>query len=120
MKEFAAGITAKAGKRVAAFGDCSSEKTRTAASLARIPDEESRRFAALALAQCGDGTAKKLIEAEAKARPQDWVVQGIFVRQIDGLSSLQKGDASAVVAIRSEEHTSELQSHLNLVCRLLL
>src|SRR5260370_8961424 len=25
-----------------------------------------------------------------------------------------------VVALRSEEHTSELQSHLNLVCRLLL
>src|SRR4029434_9190967 len=25
-----------------------------------------------------------------------------------------------VVAVRSEEHTSELQSHLNLVCRLLL
>src|SRR5260370_8990438 len=28
--------------------------------------------------------------------------------------------ATAVVAARSEEHTSELQSHLNLVCRLLL
>src|SRR4051812_49594106 len=28
--------------------------------------------------------------------------------------------AAAVRAIRSEEHTSELQSHVNLVCRLLL
>src|SRR5260370_5487965 len=28
--------------------------------------------------------------------------------------------ARAVPAVRSEEHTSELQSHLNLVCRLLL
>src|SRR5260370_7883421 len=28
--------------------------------------------------------------------------------------------ASAVAQVRSEEHTSELQSHLNLVCRLLL
>src|SRR5260370_987104 len=28
--------------------------------------------------------------------------------------------ATVVVAMRSEEHTSELQSHLNLVCRLLL
>src|SRR6476661_10325927 len=27
---------------------------------------------------------------------------------------------AAVVGMRSEEHTSELQSHLNLVCRLLL
>src|SRR5260370_4720662 len=30
------------------------------------------------------------------------------------------GGAHAPVAARSEEHTSELQSHLNLVCRLLL
>src|SRR5260370_13882003 len=29
-------------------------------------------------------------------------------------------DVRAVVSMRSEEHTSELQSHLNLVCRLLL
>src|SRR5260370_28979657 len=29
-------------------------------------------------------------------------------------------EAPAPLAIRSEEHTSELQSHLNLVCRLLL
>src|SRR5260370_26290050 len=28
--------------------------------------------------------------------------------------------ASSASAVRSEEHTSELQSHLNLVCRLLL
>src|SRR5467141_4993976 len=28
--------------------------------------------------------------------------------------------ASAMLTCRSEEHTSELQSHLNLVCRLLL
>src|SRR5260370_26561054 len=30
------------------------------------------------------------------------------------------GDSGAFLAARSEEHTSELQSHLNLVCRLLL
>src|SRR5260370_26492359 len=29
-------------------------------------------------------------------------------------------DALAIWSFRSEEHTSELQSHLNLVCRLLL
>src|SRR5260370_26239761 len=29
-------------------------------------------------------------------------------------------DASGLEDVRSEEHTSELQSHLNLVCRLLL
>jgi len=93
---------------VAAYGDCSSAKTQTAASLARIPDGENRRFAALALAQCGDGTAKKLIEAEAKARPQDSLVQGVFVPLIDALNSLQKGDGSAAVAILEPARRYEL------------
>src|SRR5260370_18085986 len=31
-----------------------------------------------------------------------------------------RATTSAFSAVRSEEHTSELQSHLNLVCRLLL
>src|SRR5207237_9583235 len=31
-----------------------------------------------------------------------------------------RGEALKVFHVRSEEHTSELQSHLNLVCRLLL
>src|SRR5690242_21420761 len=30
------------------------------------------------------------------------------------------GDDGAIISSRSEEHTSELQSHVNLVCRLLL
>src|SRR5260370_4806883 len=30
------------------------------------------------------------------------------------------GDLYVITRVRSEEHTSELQSHLNLVCRLLL
>src|SRR5260370_23887005 len=38
-------------------------------------------------------------------------------RRTDGTLALV-GDA--IVLARSEEHTSELQSHLNLVCRLLL
>jgi len=68
-----------------------------------VPGQNSRRrkppVCALALAQCGDGTAKKLIEAEAKARPQDSVVQRIFVPLIDALNNPQKGDGSAAVAI---------------------
>src|SRR5260370_32120433 len=34
------------------------------------------------------------------------------------ISPLRLGESLNAVAIRSEEHTSELQSHLNLVCRL--
>src|SRR4029434_9174316 len=34
--------------------------------------------------------------------------------------TLQTLNGSSTVLVRSEEHTSELQSHLNLVCRLLL
>src|SRR6266480_5404265 len=37
-----------------------------------------------------------------------------------GFSGLEPGDKWCVCVTRSEEHTSELQSHVNLVCRLLL
>src|SRR5260370_29360536 len=40
----------------------------------------------------------------------------ILLRILDGSTSLWHKDE----VVRSEEHTSELQSHLNLVCRLLL
>src|SRR5260370_17738141 len=36
------------------------------------------------------------------------------------LGSARPSEGLPVCAFRSEEHTSELQSHLNLVCRLLL
>src|SRR5690606_42021550 len=39
---------------------------------------------------------------------------------VDGRYSLQVDNANAVLVFRSEEHTSELQSRENLVCRLLL
>src|SRR5260370_25987246 len=37
-----------------------------------------------------------------------------------GARHAPEGGADAAHRVRSEEHTSELQSHLNLVCRLLL
>src|SRR5260370_13211239 len=40
--------------------------------------------------------------------------------QIAKMSSSAGARAVSTPALRSEEHTSELQSHLNLVCRLLL
>src|SRR5260221_14677781 len=48
----------------------------------------------------------------------------IFQGDVDFRRSLRKGDRFSVVyeslEARSEEHTSELQSHSDLVCRLLL
>src|SRR6266480_1420988 len=41
-----------------------------------------------------------------------WQLAALFVRLFRSLD--------AIVGSRSEEHTSELQSHVNLVCRLLL
>src|SRR5260370_2174149 len=37
-----------------------------------------------------------------------------------GVASRDEGEVIKWLTVRSEEHTSELQSHLNLVCRLLL
>src|SRR5260370_17923659 len=42
-----------------------------------------------------------------------------FLRCLNHLETIDSGRV-AVEGERSEEHTSELQSHLNLVCRLLL
>src|SRR5260370_27807954 len=43
-----------------------------------------------------------------------------FVAATDGNLSVRMDTGRIMVTPRSEEHTSELQSHLNLVCRLLL
>src|SRR5260370_7931954 len=50
--------------------------------------------------------------------PYGYDVAKIRLDAIDELADRPK--AKYVVVYRSEEHTSELQSHLNLVCRLLL
>src|SRR5690242_20840281 len=42
-----------------------------------------------------------------------------LLHQIRDMVQWRRGDA-VLLAERSEEHTSELQSHVNLVCRLLL
>src|SRR2546429_5423349 len=43
-----------------------------------------------------------------------------FGEHSESLGGSQPGGRAALSAIRSEEHTSELQSRLHLVCRLLL
>src|SRR5260370_17975086 len=54
----------------------------------------------------------------ARLRPGSHALPGLIRVDVDVVD----GERCAVddVYIRSEEHTSELQSHLNLVCRLLL
>src|SRR5260370_10894259 len=47
-----------------------------------------------------------------------FVVSSLVIRAMGGPQALIAWLAGAL--LRSEEHTSELQSHLNLVCRLLL
>src|SRR5260370_27955255 len=62
---------------------------------------------------CGEAeTAKEAITKAAELRP-DLIVLDYKLQTSDGI-------AAADGLLRSEEHTSELQSHLNLVCRLLL
>src|SRR5260370_15914474 len=60
--------------------------------------------------QCPSGPPEM---EEAMTRPFVWFLTGLIML---GVAST----ASAAAQDRSEEHTSELQSHLNLVCRLLL
>src|SRR5688572_32585772 len=65
---------------------------------------------------------KALIVLEAVRRPDDRVVQAvrmvILEHLADALFEVRRCDE--LQTARSEEHTSELQSQSNLVCRLLL
>src|SRR5260370_10480215 len=47
-----------------------------------------------------------------------WLNQSMFARKI--CVQYEENGRQTWIDLRSEEHTSELQSHLNLVCRLLL
>src|SRR2546422_8600749 len=76
------------------------------------------------------------VEAHGRPPPVHAQLQTVVARQVDlgdflekvGMRLLQEGDQrhaalhlrTPALAIRSEEHTSELQSRLHLVCRLLL
>src|SRR5690242_21476088 len=56
---------------------------------------------------------KAFLEAYARKTPQESIPAALE-------RSVHEANESVVELARSEEHTSELQSHVNLVCRLLL
>ena len=65
------------------------------------------------------------IEAVTEVLRGGWLTTGPKVREFENALAELAGVSRAVVvnsgsALRSEEHTSELQSRRNLVCRLLL
>src|SRR2546426_3559158 len=64
-------------------------------------------------------TERRLKEPDAK---KGFILDGFprTIAQAEALSKMTKLDAAVNFVIRSEEHTSELQSPCNLVCRLLL
>src|SRR5260370_11521424 len=60
---------------------------------------------------------------ERYSRYEPHIADGLMQMFVAGVSTHKVGEVAQTlmgVAPRSEEHTSELQSHLNLVCRLLL
>src|SRR5438034_5788407 len=70
-----------------------------------------------ALAQAGQKVA--VIDFDVGLRNLD-LVMGAERRVVFDLINVVQGVAKLAQALRSEEHTSELQSHSDLVCRLLL
>jgi serine/threonine protein kinase/tetratricopeptide (TPR) repeat protein len=108
MKEFAALLKAHTGVRQAFYGDCAGAKRLVQASLAEGPDGDNRRFAAVALARCGDPAATKLIQAESQAHSTDSLVQGIFVPLVQALNALQRKDAPGALAALEPARRFEL------------
>src|SRR6185369_1917741 len=78
---------------------------------ARFAAEGARVIGAVA-----QGDLSKTMALDVDGRP----LEGEFLRTAKTINKMveQLGNFSAEVTRRSEEHTSELQSHLNLVCRL--
>src|SRR5260370_4592643 len=61
-----------------------------------------------------------LPNSETAASTTSWTLPGFFTSQPSARVLTPSSRNSSAARSRSEEHTSELQSHLNLVCRLLL
>src|SRR5260221_10521584 len=59
--------------------------------------------------------------ARANTQPSLWIAASMRASSSDvATTSRASGDAAPIACWRSEEHTTELQSHSDLVCRLLL
>src|SRR5438034_7725688 len=74
-------------------------------------------------AACGEGTAPASGQADVLAAEADQLgamVDTDFGAAGAAATAAPTTSSSGVLAARSEEHTSELQSHSDLVCRLLL
>src|SRR5260370_24555081 len=65
--------------------------------------------------RCHGRRSPFVVKVLARRPGCDWVPRGIIICPPSRLPNW-----NARLRFRSEEHTSELQSHLNLVCRLLL
>src|SRR5260370_29069097 len=73
----------------------------------------------------GSGSCRYAVRGTVRTLPFRIVLRAGQGRHEDrhpqpAASAARKTDVAAMGVNRSEEHTSELQSHLNLVCRLLL
>src|SRR2546422_6738789 len=89
---------------------------------ARLPVDELHFGADQVLSRGDDVEMREMHVREAGVRERAAVEQGV----VQGVADAITLDADAAgrvrlrIGVRSEEHTSELQSRLHLVCRLLL
>src|SRR5690242_21365382 len=82
----------------------------------------TRRSSDLREAGRAGGTAPAVLNAANEVAVGAFLAGGIRFTDIPAVveHALDRVPIETVRALRSEEHTSELQSHVNLVCRLLL
>src|SRR5207237_10024680 len=75
-------------------------------------------YTTLFRSRSGRGNAQRRGSQDIKSARQPIAFRQCFVRDKPHAAAVGRGGGGT--STRSEEHTSELQSHLNLVCRLLL
>src|SRR5690242_21365501 len=95
----------------------------------RLPRPTLFPYTTLFRSECADGDVQALVPLQAAGEKEDDFVvvtgtrarmEDLRVHVVDEDGAFAIGASPCGILFRSEEHTSELQSHVNLVCRLLL
>src|SRR5690348_14816139 len=93
-------------------------EAEVAFALKRLERAQKHRLAFASTAQLQERVERcERLRADAPVRHEVGIVAAVAVER--GQRPLEEGDRDRRAHVRSEEHTSELQSPVHLVCRLL-
>jgi serine/threonine protein kinase/tetratricopeptide (TPR) repeat protein len=115
VKEVAARYAAEEALRAAVVGKCDQTKMYDEQSLALDDNLVTRERIALSQALCGDRRAQSLLDAAARQRPGDTLLNGLWVPTVRASAELSDGNAERAIGsldrTRTYEPTAEFWTH---------